>query len=118
MAVCRFPLLNQSCQGVADSLRVLAYGATMPAVNISNAAKLEKWLEVQVKLIRAWGCVSVGIDICVCILRESHLTSTRGRLMSILVVWLFLKSKESMFHAERALWNKLLVLVFETMSVD
>ena len=33
----------------------------------------------------------------------------------IVVVYLFLKSKESMFYEERALLNKLLILVFETM---
>lgn len=42
----------------------------MPPINIANAGKLQNWLMTQAKLIKAWGCTSVGVDICICTLRE------------------------------------------------
>ena len=50
--------------------RVLINGAKMPPIEISSAIKLQDWLLHQAKLIKAWGCTSVGVDICICILCE------------------------------------------------
>jgi hypothetical protein len=50
---------------------VVIQGARFPEININNAKKLFDWLMLDAKLIRVWGCVSVAIDVCVCILRES-----------------------------------------------
>ncbi|KAK1921768.1 hypothetical protein DB88DRAFT_542580 [Papiliotrema laurentii] len=74
-------------------------GARMPELNAANFAKLQSWLVLEAKFYKAWGCTSVGVDISIC----------------TLLVWLFLRKKESMFHAEPALLKKLLILVFETM---
>ncbi len=85
-------------------------GAKMPAIKIENAGKLNSWLLTQAKLIKAWGCTSVGVDIGICSLCKSDHVS---KLTT--VVWLFLKKQESMFHAERTLLKRLLILIFETM---
>lgn len=49
---------------------VLVGEARMPSIDIANAGKLQDWLMTQAKLIKAWGCTSVGVDICVCTLRK------------------------------------------------
>ena len=86
-------------------------GARMPELNAANFAKLQSWLVLEAKFYKAWGCTSVGVDISICTLCELG----RDRLVLTSVVWLFLRKKESMFHAEPALLKKLLILVFETM---
>ena len=46
-------------------------GAKMPEINAANAGKLQTWLMTQAKLIKVWGCTSVGVDISICTLCES-----------------------------------------------